>query len=153
MVSKQYTVHHAIESQRAGDGRCDSAFRYNLRFFPRRVISLIEQAGSCTYSMSRHEECNMRFNYYNEKVTSTITYTSHKHLQRMTIIYILTLAQFTKIRIKRYHRICSTEIQRVVDTPVDLERRTSGERRRGADDRARRTSRTLRAGWNKPWSV
>lgn len=64
------------------------------------------------------------------KITSTTynIHTSHKHLQRVTIIYILTLAQFAEIRIERYHRVCSTEIQRVVDTPVDLETRESGER-------------------------
>ena len=29
----------------------------------------------------------------------------------MTIIHILTLTQFTEIRIERYHRVCSAEIQ------------------------------------------
>jgi len=38
----------------------------------------------------------------------------------MPIIYILPFTELTKIRIERDHSIRGTQIQRTVDTPVDL---------------------------------
>lgn len=65
--------------------------------------------------------------YSDNKIVYNI-HASHKHLQRVAIIYILTLAQFPEIRIERHHRVCRTEVQRVVYAPVDLDTREIGER-------------------------
>ena len=50
-------------------------------------------------------KCNERIEISNEYSGNNINYASDKHLQRVTIIYILTLAQFAEIRIERYHRV------------------------------------------------
>lgn len=77
----------------------------------------------------------------------------HEHPQRVSIVGVLTLTKLRYIWVERNERVRRAEVQRIVDAPIDLIDEYASHQRTVQDERtegSRLTSRTLRAGWNRP---